>query len=339
MTSWQGVLQGLMMYEDAKNAEADRAFERERFERTLLEQRRNALVPELRAMREARQARLQQVQTAVGIGLSQETATALQRSGQLGLFLAAYDENDGVDPQYIAALDDLVRTELSERGANDDTVAAAILAGTSTDRDVSDPDQGILAITESIITAQNFEELESAQDRLFETSATPTPIETFDISFGGMGGATATDTKAIRRELAETLNTYFQDSFQITDTGDVIINAPPESEVAQLFNEAERRARRFAFGPQRQFTPTDAANYVATQIELAATNVETVNAGDMFENFDLILTDPEAYAQQYTPPPLGPRRVEAPDPAATVGGIADALDPFRSIIEEETRNQ
>jgi hypothetical protein len=343
MASWQGVLQGLMMYEDAKKAEADRAYEREVFERTLTEQRRNALIPELRDLREARRTRLQQIQTAVGIGLSETTAMALQRSGQLGLFLASYDENDGVDPQYIAALDELVTRELTERGANDDTVAAAILSGTSTSRDVSDPDQAMLSITESIISAQTFEEIEAAQESLFDASATPSAIRTFDIDFGGMTGLSTADTKAVRRELAETLMPFFQDAFEITADGDVIITQQAGPEVASLFNEAERTARDLATGPQREFTVTNAANYVASQIESAARNSNQVDAGNMFENFDLIVNDPAAYVEQFNttnPNPAGvpDPTTELPDPAAAVSSLG-AVSPFDEIIDEEVRNQ
>lgn len=339
MGSWQGVLQGLMMYEDAKRAEADRAYEREVFERTLTEQRRNALIPELREMREAQRARLQQIQTAVGIGLDEVAAMALQRSGQLGLFLSAYDENDGIDPQYIAALNEIVIRELSERGANDDTVAAALLSGVSTNRDVSDPDQAILSITEALISAQTFEEIESAQDRLFEAGVAPAGMRAFDVDFGGMTGLSTADTKAIRREIAETLMPFFEDAFQI-EGGEVIITQLAGDEVASLFNEAERTARDLATGPQREFTVTNAANYVASQLETAARGANQVDAGNMFENFDLIVNDPAAYVQQFnttsqTPPP--PPAVT--DPAQVVGSLAEELDPFAVILDEETGNQ
>lgn len=346
MGSWQGVLQGLMMYEDAKRAEADRAYEREVFERTLTEQRRNALIPELREMREAQRARLQQIQTAVGIGLDEVAAMALQRSGQLGLFLSAYDENDGIDPQYIAALNEMVTRELSERGANDDTVAAALLSGVSTDRDVSDPDQALMSITEAIISAQTFEEIESAQDRLFEAGVTPAGMRAFDVDFGGMTGLSTADTKAVRRELAETLMPFFQNAFEITADGDVLITQQAGPEVASLFNEAERTARDLASGPQREFTVTNAANYVASQLETAARGANQVDAGNMFENFGLIVNDPAAYVQQFN---LGrdgvgdfndpdPTRVEAPDPAGVVSSLG-AVSAFDEIIDEEVRNQ
>lgn len=343
MTSWTGVLQGLMMYEDAKRAEADRAFEREIFERRLLEERRTALIPELRDMREARQARLETIRTAVGIGLSQETATALERSGQLNIFLSAYNENEGVDPQYIAALDNLVTTELTERGANDDTVAAAILAGTATDRDVTDPDQSLTAITEAIISAQSFEELEAAEERFISVPSSRTSIQPFDVDFGRMTGLEPAETKAIRRELAETLNTYFENSFEISADGDVIITQQAGPEVAQLFNEAERTARNLASGPQRQYTVTDAANYVSTQIERAATQAPQVDAGDMFTNFDLVLSDPTAYAEQFVVPPVGPRNPETVNPAEAVEDLGDEtlfpINPFTTILDEEIRNQ
>lgn len=301
MTSWRGVLQGLMSYEEAKNAREDRAFEREKFERALLEQRRGPLLEQLREARQARAQRVERIRTGVNIGLSTETATALERSGQLSLFLSAYDESEGVDPQYISALDEVVRTELAERGANDDTVSAAILSGTTTTRDVSDPDQSLAAITEAILTAQNFEELEAAQGSLFDLSVTPTGVSRFDIDTGRMTGLEEAETRSIRREIAETLSPYFEDAFEITSDGDVIISQSAPAEVAQLFNEAERSARRLATGPQRQFTPTDAANYVSTRIENAATGVEQIDAADMATNFDLILTDPNAYVEQFTP--------------------------------------
>lgn len=296
MGMWQGILQGMNMIQEEREAEKDRALQREMFERKIFEDRRNAMLPELRALREARQERLSRINTGVAIGLEPPVANALERSGQLGLFISSYDSNDGMDPQYVSSLNRYITERLSD--ADDETVAEVALNGINTERDVSDPDEALLAISEAFFSASDSGDLDEIADMLSSASSTGGRIRPFSVSFGGASGLTQAETKAIRRELAETLNTYFEDAFEIQD-GDVIITSQASDEIQDLFNEAERAARGLASGPQRQFVATDAANFISTRIQEAVRGMDQVDAGVLYEGFNVLVASPEDFLQTY----------------------------------------
>jgi len=339
MGFWQGMNEGLTYVLDRKAArEADEkayAFEREKYQRTLLENRREAYL-ELAAKRaERKSTQNAQLSVAAGLGLTETTAIALQNSGQLGFFLDQYDKNKKVDPEYVKDLNTFIDDKLKEAG--DDTIARAMILGVSTERDTKDPEQSLLAMVEAIYGASSSEELDEISKGLY-SSDTPTSTSPFNLDFSYVSGAEETETKNIRSEIATKLQPYFTDAFvQNPQTGEITISQNADRSVAELFSLAEERARDMAFGPTRSKTPTDAAATVVKNIQTVVTRAGTVGAKDIVTNFDAIMVDPVTFSQNFTP--IVTPTVEVPV-GQEVEQTGDALgDSFFNIIEEENERR
>lgn len=282
---------------------AERAQERQDridlFEREVLERYRGTVL-ELAAKRGGEDKELsKKVKLAGSLGLTETTTDALLRSGQLDLFISAYEKNQKVDPRFVADLNNFIETKLSEESS--ETISSVLIAGVSTERDVADRDESQLAITEAVITASTPEQLDDLYKKLLTAGETYTPLPRFEVDFSTVAGAEESETKAMRREIAEGLNTYFSNSFTVTDSGDVVVNQNADSSVKRVFNEAERKARELSFGPTREFTPTDAANFVVTQLETAITGTQgRAKPVELLTNFDTILSNPGGFVETYT---------------------------------------
>jgi hypothetical protein len=340
MGFWQGMNEGLTYVLDRKAArEADEkayAFEREKYQRTLLENRREAYL-ELAAKRAEREAAQNaQLSMGIGLGLTETGAILLQNSGQLGFFLDQYDKNKKVDPEYVKDLNVFLEDKLKEAGS--DTFSRAMVLGVSTERDTKDPEQSVLAMVEAIYGATSSEELDEISKGLY-SSDTSTSIPPFKLDFSYVSGAEETETKNIRSEIATKLQPYFTDAFiQNPETGEVTISQNADRSVAELFSLAEERARDMAFGPTRSMTPTNAAAQVAKNIQTAVTTAKTVGAKDLVINFDAVMVDPVTFSQNFTPiettPPPGIT------PEQEVEQVGDALgNSFFNIIEEEEKKR
>jgi len=339
MGFWQGMNEGLTYVLDRKAArEADEkayAFEREKYQRTLLENRREAYL-ELAAKRAEREsAQNAQLGAAMGLGLTETTAVALQNSGQLGFFLDQYDKNKKVDPEYVKDLNTFIDDKLKEAG--DDTIARAMILGVSTERDTKDPEQSVLAMVEAIYGATSSEELDEISKGLY-SSGDSGAIPPFKLDFSYASGAEETETKNIRSEIATKLQPYFTDAFiQNPETGEVTISQNADRSVAELFSLAEERARDMAFGPTRSMTPTDAAATVAKNIQTAVTTAKTAGAKDLVINFDAVMVDPVTFSQNFTPIETTPPPIPTEQEVEQVG---DALgNSFFNIIEEEEKKR
>lgn len=325
MGFWQGLNAGLKAVQEEKirreerqqeidlrkaEIEDERRFRREMFDREVMSGFRGTVLELATKREEERKALEKKLGFATSLGLTENTATALLRSGQLDLFITQYEKNQKVDPQFVTDLNTFVEEKLKD--ASPEEISGVMIAGVATDRDVTDPVEAQNAIVEAVITASTPEQLDELYVKLLKAGSTYTPLPRFDVDFTTLGGAEEAETKAIRREIAEGLSPYFSNSFTVTETGDVVVNQNADSSVRQVFNEAERRARELSFGPTREYTPTDAASFVVTQLETAITGTGgKVKAPDLLTNFDTILTNPGGFVETYQIPV-----VEVPEPAS-----------------------
>lgn len=329
MGFWQGLNAALDISEKEKarkeelaarqaEIEGNREFQREMFTRQMMENYRGTILEQNIKRQEQALNLRQKVETAVALGLGEDSAVALLQSNQLDLFLSQYQKNERIDPQYIKDLDLVIREQLKD--VPPETLAGALIAGVSTGRDVTDPQQSQFAMTEAILTASTPEDLDKLYTQIQTSGPIYTPLPRFEVDFSVMSGPEEVETKAMRRELAEGLSTYFKDSFTVTNTGDVVVNQNAAPEVQAVFNEAERRARDMAFGPTRQFSPTDASRFVVSRLETVLTGTKgTIEPSAIVQNFDTILKDPMQFMQTYVPPPV----TTQPTPEAAVEGLGN----------------
>ena len=175
MGMWEGLYLGMQGIREREEREMDReearrireedmAFRREQFERGILEQRRNALLPILLQRREQAEAEQEAVNAGVSLGFLRPVSQALQRSGQLGRTIARVEELD-LAPSEITAINETIMQQLGDR-AETDTVAAAILGVLDSDTDFEDPVQVTQALIQSVVLATSMEDFQSVYGQL-----------------------------------------------------------------------------------------------------------------------------------------------------------------------------
>jgi hypothetical protein len=315
MGFWQGVNEGLTYVLDKREArqseEKQLAYDREKFERTLFENNRGIATQLALERGKEKKALEKKLAYGMSLGLSETTASALLSSGQLDNFLTRYEKNDKIDPSFVTNLNTYVEGKIND----DETLTKALLAGVDTNRDVSSEGQSELAILESVLSATSQEDLDKLSPVLYGESTSVAAIPRFDVNFSGLSGPESSETAAMRREIAGGLSTYFKDSFTPTDTGELVISQSAEPAVRNLFNEAERAARRIAFGPRSSMSPTDASAYVVSQIETAMRASKGVTADAILNNFSYVLNDPMGFAKEFNALPQ-------PEPVTLDAGTA-----------------
>ena len=344
MGFWQGLYaaQSAQMERDAVSQENEksRAYDREKFNTTLMENRKELYLKMLAERKEKSSELSAQLGTAVNLGMSETAALALQNTGQLGLFLDQYDKNGKVDPNFVKDLDTTVLNQLKDM--DEETVSKALVLGVSTDRDTSDPEESAFAMMEAILGATSSEQLDEFGKKLYAPQST-TSLPSFNVDFGYASGASEAETKNISNEISRKLQVYFKDSFtEDPRTGAIVISNNADPTVAELFNKAEERARQMAFGSTRSKTPTDAAAEVAKSIEKVVTKTKgAASAGDILENFDAVLVDPDTFATNFISVP----KVTVPEaPTSTesqVEQMGDALSEssFFSIVDQNAKKR
>ena len=97
------------------------------------------------------------------------------------------------------------------------------------------------------------------------------------------------DMKSIRAQLAGALNTIYEDSFQVTNTGDIVFNQNADPDVQILFNNLSKKTQQLAESPLNSFSPTSALNTVIGSIE----NSSNVNPNVVLELMDEAITTPD----------------------------------------------
>jgi len=97
------------------------------------------------------------------------------------------------------------------------------------------------------------------------------------------------EMKSIRAQLAGALNTIYEDSFTVTNTGDVILNQNADPDVQILFNNLATKTQQLAESPLNSFSPTSALNTVIGSIE----NSSNVNPNVVLELMDEAITTPD----------------------------------------------
>jgi len=124
MSFWEGFLRGYQLSSEKKQR-------REEFEQAMLAKYKEIVLPQLMDLRttsnEAQRERSNRIKDGITLGLSQETAVALEASGELPSILEIPRKD--LDPSQVRDLDDAIRVSLSERlGIEQDDPAALAAA-------------------------------------------------------------------------------------------------------------------------------------------------------------------------------------------------------------------
>ena len=341
MGMWEGLYLGMQGIREREEREMDReearrireedmAFRREQFERGILEQRRNALLPILLQRREQAEAEQEAVNAGVSLGFLRPVSQALQRSGQLGRTIARVEELD-LAPSEITAINETIMQQLGDR-AETDTVAAAILGVLDSDTDFEDPVQVTQALIQSVVLATSMEDFQSVYGQLPAAGGSRINPFEFSLSTQQVG---LSETRQIRNQIVERLAPlYGRNRVVYSATGEAgFAQNPPEAVnlmINSLTDEVVKRSQRVGVDQMR---PVDAIEQLTNAVVQAYTT-GTRDASEVYSNLPVLFEQgPDSFVKIFqptsggtTPPPPPP-----PPPVVDATGTSDAAQTMMDI--------
>tara|TARA_Y100000004_G_scaffold128503_1_gene144741 strand:+ start:1777 stop:2703 length:927 start_codon:yes stop_codon:yes gene_type:complete len=233
-------------------------------------------------MRDKRKAAMGRIAEAKRFNFSDKSATALEMSGQLEFELEKIKKlisNDKLSETYIPTL----VAHLEKQISDDEELAEAIARGLQGES-FTTPEEMSLGLIASMGDLNELQEQFLKTTKGGKTAALPA----FNYTQTKGARIELSDMKSIRAQLAGALNTIYDDSFTVTNTGDVILNQNADPDVQRLFNNLATKTQQLAESPLNSFSPTSALNTVIGSIE----NSRNVKPNTVLELMDEAITTP-----------------------------------------------
>lgn len=233
-------------------------------------------------MRDKRKAAMGRIAEAKRFGFTNKSATALEMSGQLEFEMEKIKKlisNNKLSETYIPTL----VSHLEKQIGNDEELAEAIARGLQPES-LTTPEEMSLGLIASMGDLNEMQEQFLKTTQGGKTAALPA------FSYTQTKGARIElpQMKSIRAQLAGALNTIYENSFTVTNTGDVVLNQNADPDVQILFNNLATKTQQLAESPLNSFSPTSALNTVIGSIE----NSRNVKPNTVLELIDEAITIP-----------------------------------------------
>ena len=233
-------------------------------------------------MRDKRKAAMGRIAEAKRFNFSDKSATALEMSGQLEFELEKIKKligNNALSETYIPTL----VAHLEKQISDDEELAEAISRGLQGES-FTTPEEMSLGLIASM------GDLNEMQEQFLKTTQGGKASALPAFSYTQTKGARIElpEMKSIRAQLAGALNTIYEDSFTVTNTGDVILNQNADPDVQILFNNLATKTQQLAESPLNSFSPTSALNTVIGSIE----NSKNVKPNTVLELMDEAIATP-----------------------------------------------
>ena len=234
-------------------------------------------------MRDKRKAAMGRIAEAKRFNFSDKSATALEMSGQLEFELEKIKKligNNALSETYIPTL----VAHLEKQISDDEELAEAISRGLQGES-FTTPEEMSLGLIASM------GDLNEMQEQFLKTTQGGKASALPAFSYTQTKGARIElpEMKSIRAQLAGALNTIYENSFTVTNTGDVVLNQNADPDVQRLFNNLATKTQQLAESPLNSFSPTSALNTVIGSIE----NSSNVNPNVVLELMDEAITTPD----------------------------------------------
>ena len=282
------------------NRQEDAAMRADEFMQSLLEKRKDQILPELMGRiadrTEAAAERTARVDAAIGMQFSERAATALELTGQLGFILENItDLKKDLDPSYIGNL----TAGLESRIDNDEELAKAVAAGlTGPLESVEDQENAFLRAYQATDQASFDTELANLINYMGGSNSQSID-DKFDITVGKGSIITEPEFKNINNILGTALSPLYGQAFKRDSEGNWFVNTQVTGgrEVQNLFNTLSFKIKDLALDPFNKLGTVDAAQLVVEKISpsygVKATTVE--------ENFEQAFAsdDPTAYWETF----------------------------------------
>lgn len=233
-------------------------------------------------MRDKRKAAMGRIAEAKRFGFTNKSATALEMSGQLEFEMEKIKKligNNKLSETYVPTL----VAHLEKQIGNDEELANAIARGLQGESFTS-PEEMSLGLIASMGDLNELQEQFLKTTKGGKTAALPA----FNYTQTKGARIELSDMKSIRAQLAGALNTIYEDSFTVTNTGDVVFNQSADPDVQILFNNLASKTQQLAESPLNSFSPTSALNTVIGSIE----NSRNVKPNTVLELMDEAITTP-----------------------------------------------
>ena len=233
-------------------------------------------------MRDKRKAAMGRIAEAKRFGFTNKSATALEMSGQLEFEMEKIKKligNNKLSETYVPTL----VAHLEKQIGNDEELANAIARGLQGESFTS-PEEMSLGLIASMGDLNELQEQFLKTTQGGKTAALPA----FNYTQTKGARIELSDMKSIRAQLAGAFNTIYEDSFTVTNTGDVVFNQNADPDVQILFNNLASKTQQLAESPLNSFSPTSALNTVIGSIE----NSRNVEPNTVLELMDEAITTP-----------------------------------------------
>ena len=233
-------------------------------------------------MRDKRKAAMGRIAEAKRFNFSDKSATALEMSGQLEFELEKIKKligNNALSETYIPTL----VAHLEKQISDDEELAEAISRGLQGES-FTTPEEMSLGLIASM------GDLNEMQEQFLKTTQGGKASALPAFSYTQTKGARIElpEMKSIRAQLAGALNTIYENSFTVTNTGDVVLNQNADPDVQRLFNNLATKTQQLAESPLNSFSPTSALNTVIGSIE----NSKNVKPNTVLELMDEAIATP-----------------------------------------------
>ncbi len=260
-----GFLKGVVAEIDRQEDAATRA---EEFMMTLLEKRKNEILPELMERiadrTEAATERTARVDTAIGLGFSKRAATALELTGQLEFQLAkVIDLKKDLDPTYIPNL----TAGLEARIDDDEKLAEAVAAGLSGPLNSTEDQEKAFIRAYQATDAATFDD-ELANLIKYMGGKAKSYSDKFNLTASKGSVISDSEFKNVNKILGDALSVMYQDVFEKDNAGEWQIreDAPDGEEVKFLFNNLAKEATNIAQDPFNTFGTVGATQFIIDKI-------------------------------------------------------------------------
>jgi hypothetical protein len=254
--------------------------------------------------RDKRKASMGRISEAKRFGFTDKSATALEMSGQLEFEMEKIKKligNNKLSETYIPTL----VSHLEKQIGDDEELAKAIAKGLQGESFTS-PEEMSLGLIASMGDLNELQEQFLKTTQGGKTAALPA----FNYTQTKGARIELSDMKSIRAQLAGALNTIYEDSFQVTNTGDVVFNQNADPDVQILFNNLSKKTQQLAESPLNSFSPTSALNTVIGSIE----NSSNVNPNVVLDLMDEAITTPDFNWNPYKRSTQKPPKKKKNDP-------------------------
>tara|TARA_R100000697_G_scaffold51348_1_gene64355 strand:- start:380 stop:1339 length:960 start_codon:yes stop_codon:yes gene_type:complete len=249
---------------------------------------------------EKRLERAAQIKEAESFGLSEQTAMAMQVTGQLGFELAKLNKigKDKVSETYIRSLDKAVQNAMED----DEEIANAISEGISAlkkEMSMDDFNSGIARA----LAAKTMKEYSEAVSGL--TVASPSLPKVKEFEYRTLGGRRV-ETSEINRmnvQIAESLKTTFGEGYRLDNENGLTVIQFEDNDLRELFTELSIQAKNrveTAVPGVGTGSPADVSLFIGQTLQNARREDESGQAvvskpSEILNNLPSILNNPTGF--------------------------------------------